>query len=689
MNAKKIIIVVSVFLFIMAMGSEITASKNKPEDLPERHRKWLEEEVIYIITPKEKDVFLQLESDRERDLFIEAFWSHRDPTPGSLENEFKKEHYARIAYANKWFGRGTPTVGWRTAMGRIHIILGKPQYEEKYENETEVYPTIVWFYQGMSPFGLPDSFNVVFFKEYGSGDYEIYSPIQDGPQKLLVHYFGDPKDYLSAFNQLKEIRPNLAYTSLTLLPGESWNAVNPSMASEILLSNIYVKPQKAVKDEYAEKLLKYKDFVEVEYTANYIGNDHLVSIHKDESGVYFVHYLIEPEKLSVNFAEPRYYTTLEVSGKVSELSGKTVYQFNKTIPIQFDEEELKKIQTKPFSLQDVFPLVEGSYKFDLLLKNRVSKEFTSVEKNITIPSDQSSAEMTPIILAPQAKNVSSLSSNKPFKLEDTQLYPSARNEFSIHDTLHVFFQIPSLNQELQETGRFQFTIYRGDEEVHKDIKAIKSYPKKGQFLEKFYLKNFPPAYYEVEVKVLSAENATILSESAYFSVAAVEVVPRPFIYAERAPSPTNPVIDYIVGGQYYNKGDQEKAGIFLERAYRKSPQSLQYAEGLSRLYFSQGRFEEVRKILLPFSETPQKNNQFLKLLGQASHKLKQYEDAITHYKQYLTHFGTNLDVLNAIGSCYYSLGNQAEALRAWERSLEINPNQEQIKKIVASIKGEK
>jgi tetratricopeptide (TPR) repeat protein len=191
------------------------------------------------------------------------------------------------------------------------------------------------------------------------------------------------------------------------------------------------------------------------------------------------------------------------------------------------------------------------------------------------------------------------------------------------------------------------------------------------------------------VKVLSADNTTVLSESAYFSVAAVEVVPRPFIYAERAPSPTDPAVDYILGGQYFNKGDQEKAGIFLERAYRKSPQTLQYAEGLSRFYFRQGKYEDVQKILRPFSESPQKNNQFLRLLGQASQKLKQFDEAITHYKQYLSHFGTNLDVLNAIGSCYYSLGNQTEALRAWERSLEINPNQEQIKKIVASIKGEK
>src|SRR5512136_1545103 len=80
--------------------------------LPERYRKWLDEEVVYIIAPRERDVFLQLRSDRERDIFIEAFWKQRDPTPGTPRNEFKDEHYRRLDYATKFYGRGTPLPGW-------------------------------------------------------------------------------------------------------------------------------------------------------------------------------------------------------------------------------------------------------------------------------------------------------------------------------------------------------------------------------------------------------------------------------------------------------------------------------------------------------------------------------------------------------------------------------------------------
>ena len=689
MKGKSITFGLLVLLSISLFLSFSNQKKIRPKDLPDRFRKWLEEEVLYIITPKEKNVFLQLERDRERDLFIEAFWKHRDPDPNSLENEFRDEHYRRINYANKWLGRGTPTPGWRTDMGRIYIILGEPKSIEKYENLTEVYPTIVWFYQGMDQYGLPSSFNVVFFKKYRAGDYETYSPIRDGPQSLLIHYFGDPKDYLSAFQKLRSIQPQLAQVSLSLIPAEPLPSLTPSIISDLLLANINVKPQKAVKDQWVEKLLKYKDIVEVEYSANYIGNDYLVSIIQDKTRICFVHYLIEPEKLSVNFSGIKYTTILEISGHVKDLRGKTIYQFNKSIPIEFDDEQLEKIQSKPFSLRDTFPLIEGNYKFNLLLKNRVSKEFTSIEKDLYVSSFKSPEEMTPLILAPSIKELSPTDAKKPFMVEDIQLYPSPRNEFSTRETLYIFFQIPSIRHELTETGQLEFIFYKGDQVFFRKIKEIKTYPKKGQFLEEFPLENFPPAIYRVEANVLSNENKKILSEQAYFSISLVEAIPRPFIYSELAPSPLNPLTDYILGGQYFNLGNYEKAEYFLKKAYQKNPNSLKFAEGFSRILYNNEKFEDVKKILLPFLENTPKNHQFLKLLGQASQKLSQHEEAIDYFKQYLGHYGTHLEVLNTIGYCYLAMNNKKEALVTWEKSLDINPNQEEIKKLVKSLKGKK
>lgn len=133
----------------------LQAKKLSPKDLPEQYRKWLEEEVVYIIVPIEREVFLKLENDRERDLFIEAFWKHRDTIQATPENEFKEEHYRRIKYANRFFGRGTPKPGWRTDRGRIYIILGAPNDIQRFEGKTMTYPSEVWFYQGKTNLGLP------------------------------------------------------------------------------------------------------------------------------------------------------------------------------------------------------------------------------------------------------------------------------------------------------------------------------------------------------------------------------------------------------------------------------------------------------------------------------------------------------------------------------------------------------
>ena len=99
------------------------------KELETPYRKWLNEDVAYIITDEERTAFKRLQTDEEREQFIEQFWLRRDPTPDSIENEFKEEHYRRIAYANEHFASGIP--GWKTDRGRIYITYGPPD-----ENET-------------------------------------------------------------------------------------------------------------------------------------------------------------------------------------------------------------------------------------------------------------------------------------------------------------------------------------------------------------------------------------------------------------------------------------------------------------------------------------------------------------------------------------------------------------------------
>src|SRR5450631_1305464 len=134
------------------------------QELSKPYKKWLDEDVVWIISDEERAALKQLSNDEERDNFIEAFWQRRDPTPDTEENEYKEEHYQRIAYANEHFAAGVP--GWKTDRGRIYIVYGKADevdshpsggsYERPMEEgggETSTYPFEDWRYRYIEGIG--------------------------------------------------------------------------------------------------------------------------------------------------------------------------------------------------------------------------------------------------------------------------------------------------------------------------------------------------------------------------------------------------------------------------------------------------------------------------------------------------------------------------------------------------------
>ena len=422
----------------------------KSPRLPEKYKKWLEEEVVYIITSKEEKVFRQLETNRQRDLFIEEFWRQRDPIPGTPRNEFKEEHYRRIGYANKWFGKGTSKPGWKTERGRIYIILGEPIYRDQFHNNYYIYPTELWFYQGNATQGLPPFFYIVFFKRWGSGDFELYSPLRDGPHKLLPmtsHELSSAERSIKASRRGTQPNKNsiaygiiennvsseLAKASLSLIPGSI-----PPIESDKLLGSVESVPQRKVDDKYSYEFLEHEGVVEVSYSVYYISNKSIVKVLKDELGLFFIHYSIQPQNLSMDIYENKYYSNIKISGRVADLEGKTVYQYEKEYPIEFNKEQIKELKMIPMAIQDSFPLVPGKYRFSLLLQNTVSKEFTSFDKDITIPEIKDTPRMSDLVFAfKEKRDKESLKS--AFKIREMRLYTCLRKEFTPQDTLFLFF----------------------------------------------------------------------------------------------------------------------------------------------------------------------------------------------------------------------------------------------------------
>ena len=674
-----------IVLAVIVMG--LPAGTETRSTLPARYQQWLAEEVAYIIAPRERDVFPALQTDRERDIFIEAFWKQRDPSPGTERNEFKEDHYRRLEYANSVYGRGTPLPGWKTDRGRIYIILGPPKNIESYDHVMNVFPTEIWFYLGDSDLGLPTGFNVIFFKKAGTGDYILYSPTEDGPQSLIADSMGDYRDEREAYQALKKLEPNLARQTLSLIPGETSAFGSLSLASSRLMATIFSSPQKKVDVAYADAILKYKDFVEVEYTANYISSEVQVQVIQDDQGAFFVHYSVEPAKVSVEEAGEKYDVRFRLTGRVSDAASRTVYQFDKDFPFSLTAAQLEDVRSKSISIQDAFPLIPGSYNFDILLKNTLSKEFTGAGLKVVVPEPAGPARMSPLLLAFGAeKKPSSAGEMIPFKTGDEQLLCQARKTFTRSDSLGVFFQLYGVTEDLRGSGTLRYEFIREDREFLTRTAKLAAGKAGDSVLDIQPLKDFSPGYYQVRVILLDGEGRELALQKENFEVSLAAAVPRPLIISKVVSAVKREDDLFTTGVQLMNKGDLEAARARLAEAYGLNPQRTELAVAYSQALFRSNDFRRAKEVLLPLAGGMEPAAEVLAILGQACHALGEFQEAVAHYSAYLSKFGASVEILNYLGMCYFQLGNRDEAVKAWTKSLELSPNQEKIRALLESLK---
>jgi GWxTD domain-containing protein len=689
MTTKRAATVLFILLFgvLFVAPAASAGEKGQKPKLPENYRKWLDEEVVYIIAPLERDVFLKLQTDRERDLFIEAFWKQRDPTPGDAENEFKTEHYRRIDHANRYFGRDAPRPGWKTDRGRIYIILGEARDIQRFEGKSSTYDAEVWFYQGKTDMGLPAGFNLVFFKDGGHGEYKLYSPVGDGPQALLAGYFGGP-DYARAYEKLREVEPGLAAVSLSLVPGETGAVYGqPSMSSDLLIQRIESAPARGVEAKYAQKFLQYKDLVEVEYTANYLDSDSLIKVFRDPSGLYFVHYAVEPRRLSVNLYENKYYTTLKVNGRVTTADGRLVHQFDKTVSLDMTAEQMKEASGAPFDFQDLFPLLGGDYSLSVLIKNEASKEFTSVEQALRIPQGGAAVQLTQPLLGYKVARLEPAERRmKAFRVGPFQIYCQPNRVFARKETLAVLFQINNLADEVAARGEVRVEFLK-DGRPFRDIRRKPAdYPELPNVLEEVPLADFPPAHYTVRVSVANA-GVEVVSAAEEFDLSFAESIPRPWFSSRILPDAGDPVYPEIMGAQLFNVGRYQESRVFLERAFQKKPDSEDTATNLARVYLALADAASAARTLAPFIG-PQKTAKYETslLAAEALKRTGEFGRAVEVLDRVIAHYGVNAVLLNSAGECYAGLGKIKEALAAFEKSLELSPDQPEVRKRVEELR---
>jgi tetratricopeptide (TPR) repeat protein len=396
-------------------------------------------------------------------------------------------------------------------------------------------------------------------------------------------------------------------------------------------------------------------------------------------------YVIVPDNLSLDSYEDKYLGDLKTTLRLSDADGKTIFQQEKYIPIELRKEELKAVEKSSFQLYDAVPIIPGTFTFNLLLENTVSKEFTSIEKTISIP-EGNPLWMSPLVLARKVtKDLSSGGASRAYKVGIILIYPCLNSTFQVKDRLFLFFQIHGLNPELKDSGILAFSIVKDSQTLQSSRKNVREYGDGRDFLEEFSTDKLTPGTYAVKTSLLDKLGREVLSQKADFLVSD-KAIPGTWVAAQANPPADDPYYAFVLGSQYLNKGDLNTAQAELFKAYSKKPDSLEYALSYAQVLLIRKEPAQARDILLPFVKKDISNFDLYQSLGKAYQETGEFKDAVAWYQKALAFKGNIIEILNSLGECYFNMGDKDQALRAWKKSLEINPKQENIKKMIEKLK---
>jgi GWxTD domain-containing protein len=699
------------FIFLLALplvlpvfGQKPTAAKSvlRPaplleKDLPPKYRSFLTL-VTYIIIDKEKDVFLQLSNDRDRDIFIESFWKLRDPTPGTAENEFKIEHIQRFEYANTILGRGSTRPGWMTDRGKFHIILGKPSSIDRYDSTLGVRPCEVWSYYTDGAKGMPLHFGLVFFQKGGTGDYRLYDPFIDGPRALMSQTPEassiDSEDYSALYDRLMDIAPALADFSISLIPGEYGIGFTPSPRNALLIAEILDSPKVKLRPTYATHFLDYKGLVSTEYMSNYVDSEGLVAVLPEPTlGMSFIHFAVKPLQASVDYyaAGDQYFSTFAISVSLRKpgpegAAGEVVYQYTRDLPFYFPAGEEAKVRSNGVSVEDVFPAVPGAYKLSVLLQNAVGMEFSVYETDLVVPEPPSRPRLTPPLFGYRSQDTPS-GLVAPFLVGAKKILIDPKNLYGQGDQISLAL-IAENAAALRESGsvRVVFRAAGKTEEVRKSIELrLRDLPPGRDIpvLMTFPARDLPPDYYEVQATLLDGAGKPQDARTGQVIVSMAEKIGHPIPDAKGVPLANRHLMLGLLARQSAGLRRDDQADAYYRRVFEIKPD---FAPGLAeyaQFLLGAGRLDRCLEIIERIQADSGLRFQYHSIRGKALLGQKKYAPAEASLLEAVRIYNSDTSVLNALGDVSLRLRKKAEAVEALKASLRLNPDQEEAKALLA------
>ena len=689
------------FLFVLVFGGAWAAQApaaqgaGEGQDLLLRHREWLKITDTFIL-PAEKEAFLSLTNERDRDMFMEAFWKQRDPRPDTPRNEFREEIEKRFRFVMENFGRLALREAWQTDQGRIYMILGPPQSKDTYEGTSGLHPAVIWHYIGDPIKKLPQAFDLVFFQRGGGGEFRLYDPISDGPASLLV----DTRQFnrnnpIEVFQKIKDIAPPLARAALTIVPNQMPSNYRPTPQNTMIIADIFASAKRGISTAYVNHFLNYRGIVGPEYLANFIESDASASLVRDGGrGMTFLHFAILPRHSSFDYDPSSDQYGCDFKLTVGLKSGETtVFQYVRDYPFRFPAGQVENVRKNGIAVQDIVPVAQGKFKLTVLLQNAVGKEFSLFEKSLDVPAETGPAELTEPFIgyglqeAPEPDYA-------PYKLAGRRILTDPRATINRADTLVYGLSVLRLPPDLWAGGTVDVaaagTMSGGKPVTLRTIKLSETeYSPTLTITGETPAVDLRPDYYELTFSLKNAAGRVLAATEANFILSPVAEVPRAVILHSTVPESRAFLFDYGLAVQYDQSGDAARA----EEAYRKIQRDHpEFEEGMFRFanfLVRAGNNTEALEIVELFAASSNFRFDYFLIKGLALEEKGAWEAALANLLEARKLYGGDTRVLNALGGCYYRTGKKAEAREALNASLRLASGQAEVRALLERIEKER
>jgi GWxTD domain-containing protein len=497
-------------------------ARNIKPELKKAYKDWLEKDVTYVITDEERKAFKKLQTDDEREKFIEEFWRRRDPDPDTDENEFKEEYYERIAYANEHFASGIP--GWRTDRGRIWIMYGKPDEREthpmggmydrpSYEGggSTTTYPFESWFYRYLP--GVGSGIEIEFVDPTGTGEYRIARNANEKDAMLMI-----PGAGLTLSEQLGLSDKG---DRITGMGQGSYQRQQDSPFSRLqLLADLSRPPQ-----------VKFNDLATAVNTGvieeNPLNFDMRIDFFRQSDERVITAFTIQTENRDLVFQDSGglQQARINIFGRITSVAGRRAGIFEDPVITSATSEELTDAKDRKSAYQKAVALAPGTYKVDVIVRDVASGATGVRHVGFTVPKyDAAKLSTSTLVLAARLESMVDQPAVGQFVIGQTKVIPNVSGIYRRGQAVGVYMQVYNAGVDqttLRPSVDVEYVLSKDGKEIGKQPEDWRGMSDAGQRLTLARLvdtRTLNPGEYELMVRIRDRVSGQALMPAAKFTV---------------------------------------------------------------------------------------------------------------------------------------------------------------------------